>query len=522
MDGGSADLEARVALLERGLSDLRERIAAFESRPSGPESAVAVPSAAELRPSPSAPAATTAPTPEPSEESDAPVASALTLAGRSCLVLGGAFLLRTLTEAGRIPAALGAVLGLGYALAWIALARRDGERGARMSAAVHGLTAAVIAFPLVGEAATRLVAFPPGVAALALAAACVAFAAVGREAALPALVWTGFVGATATGAVLFLATGGIAPFVILFIALYAAALLFRRGPEASGLEWVPGAAAAAFLTLGAWLSTRAAGTPERFTALSTPTIAACALAFAVLALLGAAHDARTRGLAPTDVLQPAAALSVAAGVLSGAAAVSILWGLLGIVLAARAPRDGRGWIAWLAGGLVAGSALLSGLLKVELAAFLAAPGRLPGASGPAVFAAIASLVAFIVAAVGAPDAPALKAGPALGSAAIASGAVLALAVGLAPFASAAPGLALARTAILCAAALAAAWTARRPRLATLSLLSLPLLAAAGLKLVFEDLAAGQPATLFAAFALYGATLLFVPRLLRTKAKRPPG
>ena len=140
----------------------------------------------------------------------------------------------------------------------------------------------------------------------------------------------------------------------------------------------------------------------------------------------------------------------------------------------------------------------------------------PVASAAAVFSAIAALVAFIVAAAGPPSAPVLRAGPALASAAVALGGVLAVAVGLAPFTSTPSGLALVRTALLCAAALAAAWTRRFPRLATLALLSLPLLAAAGLKLLVEDLRAGQPAALFAAFAMYGGTLLIVPRLLKRK------
>ena len=502
MDGGRADLEGRVALLESALKDVSARLAALEGRAAPPE---ARPAAAVAAAAPLAPMVAAAPVPAVPEaaEEGAPVANALTLAGRSFLVLGGAFLLRTVTEAGRVPVVAGALLGLAYALAWVAAALRDGRRGARVSADVHGLTAAVVAFPLVGEAATRLGAFSPSGAALALAAVTAALLAAGRRTSLAILTWTGVLAGTATAAVLLVVTGGIAPFVVVLVALYAAALALRRGPALTGLEWAPGVVAASLLAIGAWLSTRAEGTPERWAALSPAGTALLAAALVGLALLGAAHDVRARGLAPTDVLQPAAALTVAASVLSGGPAVSVLWGLLGIVLAARAPRDGRGWIAWLAAGLVTGSALLSGLLKYEAGAFLAAPDGAPAATGPAVFAAIAALVAFIVAAVGAPDAPVLRPGPPLASAAIASGGVLALAVNLAPFTSTPQGLALVRTAILCAAALTAAWTARRPRLATLALLSLPILGAAGIKLVIQDLGAGRPATLFAAFVLYG-------------------
>ena len=511
MDGRRVDLGGRVALLEGALTEVRVRLAALEAALGAP---------LEAAPRPVAPAAAVAaPPPALTEAADAgaPVARALTLAGRSFLVLGGAFLLRALTEAGRLPAFAGALLGLVYALAWIGLALLDGSRGARTSAAVHGLTAALVAYPLVGEAATRIAAFSPAAAALALAVVTGALVGAGRRTDLPVLVWAGVLAGAATAAGLCGATGEIAAFVVFVLGLYAAALFLRRGPGAAGLEWAPGAAAASLLTIGAWLSTRGEGTPERWTALAPAGIVALAASFVVLAVLGAAHDGRTRGLAPSNVLQLAAALTVAAGILSGSPAIVVLWGFLGIVLAALAPRDGRGGIAWLAAALVVGSALLSGLLRVELAAFLAAPDAAPAATAPQVFAAIAAIVTWIVSAAGKSGTPPPKPGPFLACAAIAVGALLTLAVGLAPFTSAAHGLALVRMAVLCAAALAAAWTARRPRLATLALLSFPLLAAAGIKLLAEGLGAGRPATLFAAFALYGGTLLLVPRLRRRRA-----
>ena len=55
----------------------------------------------------------------------------------------------------------------------------------------------------------------------------------------------------------------------------------------------------------------------------------------------------------------------------------------------RSPREGRGWIAWLAAGVVFGAAVLSGLFLAEVLAFVSAPDAFPSASGPAVFAGIA-------------------------------------------------------------------------------------------------------------------------------------
>ncbi|HEX7613822.1 MAG TPA: hypothetical protein VF554_00970 [Thermoanaerobaculia bacterium] len=506
MDDSAPQLAKQVAALAESLRSVEARVAALEGAAAAKPESMAV-AAAVLAAPPSA-------APEEAEE-NAPVTNALTLAGRTFLVLGGAFLLRTITEAGRLPASLGALLGLAYALAWIGLALRDGARGARTSAAVHGLTAALVAYPLVGEAATRLGAFSPASAALALAVVTGALVAAGRRTNLSLLVWAGVFAGTATAAGLCVATGGLLAFVVFLLGLYAAALLLRRRPGAVGLEWAPGVAGASLLAIGAWLSTRAGGTPERWSALSSAGIALLAAALVVLAALGAAHDAKTRGLAPTDVLQPAAALTVAAGLLSGGPAVAVLWGLLGIVLAAKAPRDGRGWLAWLAAALVVGAALLSGLLRAELSAFLAAPDAALPATGPAVFVAIAALVAYIVSAAGAPDAPRPRPGPSLACAAVAAGSVLALVIALSPFTGSASSLALVRTAVLCGAALAAAWTVRFVRFAVVALLAYPLLAAAGVKVLIEDLRSGGPATLFATFVLYGAALMIVPRILRS-------
>ncbi len=516
MDGRRVDLEGRVALLEGALRDVSARLESLEGMTTPPLAAPAAPAVVVPRP-------LVTPAASGTVEEVAPVANVLALLGRSFLVLGGAFLLRAITEDGRVPAFFGALLGLLYAFFWIGASWRSGARGERASASAHGLTASLIAFPLVGEAATRLAAFSPVVAALALAAVVAAFCASGLLTGLAFLVWIGVLASVATASGLFVATGSIGTFVVFLLALYAATLGLRRAPGAARIEWIPGIAAAATLAIGAWLSTRAGGAPEGFSSVSPVGIAAFAAVLVVVAAAGAVHDAMSRGLVPTatDVLQPAGALTVAVGVLWGGVAVAVFWGLLGIVLSARSPRDGRGWVAWLAGGIVFGSSVLSGLFKSEVLAFVVAPNAFPSATALAAFAAISALVAFAVAAAGAPAAPVLRGGPALVSAALALGSVLALAVGLAPFTSTPSGLALVRTAVLCAGALVTAWTARRPRLATLAILSLPILAAAGIKLFIQDMGAGRPATLFGAFALYGTTLLIVPRLLKVRPRAAP-
>ncbi|MDL2718344.1 MAG: hypothetical protein PT977_11350, partial [Acidobacteriota bacterium] len=120
MDGGRVDLENRVALLEGALRDVRARLAAVEAGRAAPQ-AVAMAAASAQAPPPKA---------REEAEEGAPVANALTLAGRSFLVLGGAFLLRAITEGGRLPVFVGALLGLAYALLWIGAALPGPPRGA--------------------------------------------------------------------------------------------------------------------------------------------------------------------------------------------------------------------------------------------------------------------------------------------------------------------------------------------------------------------------------------------------------
>jgi len=77
-------------------------------------------------------------------------------------------------------------------------------------------------------------------------------------------------------------------------------------------------------------------------------------------------------------------------------------------------------------------------------------------------------------------------------------------------------LATLRTAVLALAAVALALLGRWSRLPEAAWLVYPVLAAGGLKLLLEDVRAGQALTLFISFALYGGALILSPRLARRK------
>src|SRR6266511_2349079 len=145
-----AELEAKVAELSESLGKVQERVALLE-RGLTPAAARRVRAAA---------AAAAA----------ASVASTVSLAGRTLLVLAGAFFLRALTETGRLPTWIGIGMGFVYAGIWIAQADRSAARRDLASAGFHGAAAVAIGFPLLYEITAHFNLFPTWIAAILLSA----------------------------------------------------------------------------------------------------------------------------------------------------------------------------------------------------------------------------------------------------------------------------------------------------------------------------------------------------------------
>jgi len=93
--------------------------------------------------------------------------SLVALAGRTFIALGGAFLLRALSEGAYLAPAVGAFAGLLYALAWLVAADRDAQRGRAVSAGFHALVTVAVGYPLIVEASLRFRAFSASMAAAA-------------------------------------------------------------------------------------------------------------------------------------------------------------------------------------------------------------------------------------------------------------------------------------------------------------------------------------------------------------------
>ena len=515
MDDPVSGLEKQVAELARSLRSVEARVAALEGAVAPPlplPGASPVPVAGQA----SAPSLATEPA----------IPSIAALAGRCLFVLAGAFLIRALTDSGAFPRGAGVALGLAYALTWLVLADRAGRAGSAAAATAWGVTALVIACPLVWEASTRFdVLRPTGAAALLFAVAAAALgASVHRN--LGVLAWAAVLSVLATACLLLITTHALVVFGALLVVLAAGAWAasVRRGW--AGLPWLPALVADLVILEAVWIAARPEGLPEAYVGLSSGAVLALALALFAAPFAGPVRRAFSRAGTPDafEAVQLGAALFLtvfAVTRLTPLASLppSLVWGLAGFA-AAVAPARVVGATAPAYGAvLLLTAAVTSGLAELVHRAFLgSSPTGMPATGSLVVLVLSAAATALLARRMraGAGGSAARWAMFALACVSIAGAgalAVLALALLVAPDGE--PGrTAAVRGAVLAAAAVLLASFRRLPTIAPLARLTYPVLAIAGLKLLIDDLPHGRPSTLVATFVLYGAALIVVPRILR--------
>jgi hypothetical protein len=143
-----------------------------------------------------------------------PVSTVLSLVGRSLVVLCGAFLLRWLTQSGILPQKLGSVIGMIYALVWIAMADSRAARNQRYSAVFHGITAVCIALPLLVEVTVKWHYLTPLLSALHLLAFIILGLAVAGRRNLHLLAWVITAPAAPLALLLAVRTQAVTPFLL--------------------------------------------------------------------------------------------------------------------------------------------------------------------------------------------------------------------------------------------------------------------------------------------------------------------
>jgi hypothetical protein len=562
-------VQERLSRVEKELGELRLRLDRLEKRLDHP-----APSAS---PSPVEAPDGSPPPPLPIAASLPALESLPAFAGRSCLVLGGAYLLRFATERGTISAPVGAALGTLYAFGWLYAAARSATAKRVASALFHLATASLVLFPLLVEASSRLRAFPPAATIPILAAAVAAgvFLTIRRELA-PALP-TLFTLVLASTAVLMFLSRRPAPFALFLLLLGALSLLLAGVRGSTGLalttalvvdasvlllvalstgenrpDWLAtapvgpiqiGLAAVYFGSFGlflvgsdftagpvTWLQSAAAflvgfeaalprlgehRTPAGLFALAVAT--ASVVAAGIMERQGRAISSYAWAV----VFGSAFAVEGLRLVFPGAPATAC-WALLALFAAAFADGFRRRALLPVSAALALLAAAGASVLPVGLRTFLgpaAAQGERPG--GFFLLGALATVGCWALVArrpAGGFLDPLLRAIPlTLGLVAIGT-----LLVGGTAMLLGSPGpgaLATLRSAVLLAAGLGLAGLHRATGRPELRWLLGALLVFQGAKLLFDELSLGQAGPIVAGLACYGVALLGIPRLARRPA--PP-
>lgn len=561
-EDGLADVERRLRVLEDGQRRAVPTAEYADTAPLAPPNTVFLPAR-----------------PADSTRGTSDLTGLAALLGRTCMVFGGAYLLRALTETGRLPGTAGVVIGLTYSLIWLLAADRT-ARTHPVSAEFHGVTSMLVGLPIVWEATARFGVLSPITAALLLALGSAASFVVAGRRRLNAVAGVAGLGTIIAAVATAWSINQYGVFAILLIALSTATYWLSERPGHAWLRW-PNAIAAGLAVIA--VTVRALATPPVETV--AMTLAAQAL---LLATMQGSLAVRTvilgRNVRLFDVLQALSGLVIGVGgavlLAHGSVAGLTMIGAVTAILASGAylaafhrladrPHLAASYHAFAAFGLLAattalalvfsGPALAIAALTLAIVTIGYGEHRLAGyaplhgaayvmtaltASGLLMTSASVwtmpqdpwpsmSLIAWIaLATTGACTTMQFRqqgeigdvlaiAGRLITVSAFVLGAGGALLMVLGPIVAGSPAdngvLASLRTVLLSIAVVGLALCRRWPVTSVFARLVYPVLIVGGIRLVLDDFRHSAPSTLFIALACYGLALVVGPRLAARKA-----
>ncbi len=221
------DLRGQIETLTCEVRSIQQRLDELEGRADADVTEIVAPPPApfvETTGSEVAPASA-----ETSADSADPMEGAVSFLGRTLIVLGGAFLLRAITDSSVIPPLGGAIAGLVYAIWWLVQADRAAQAERRLSASFHGLATAIIAYPLIWETTARFELLNTTTAAIVLVILHYLGLAVAWHRKLETVAWTFTLFSAATAMGLLFTTHDLIPFTLalLIIAIGIESLAFQ-------------------------------------------------------------------------------------------------------------------------------------------------------------------------------------------------------------------------------------------------------------------------------------------------------
>ena len=298
--GDLADLTQQVQDLQRRVLNLEARLGAAVAKTQLPATETAAP------PAPAPPAFLPAAFDLPS--------NMVALLGRMLIAIAGAYVLRTLTEWGVLPAAAGVALGLIYALIWLVVAARlPGQE--KIAAVLSCSTSVLIMAPLIWEATVRLKVMSSVTSSAVLAAFALIALALGSRTQYRTIATIAGLSSIAMAFALLLAQDDIVPFTAALLVVAAAMEFAACRDLQPGARAFAALAADSSVLLFSFLMSSPRGMPETWVPVSPHAVLAAQFALALIYFATAVTQTivRRRTLAFAETAQTAAALLIGIG-----------------------------------------------------------------------------------------------------------------------------------------------------------------------------------------------------------------
>ena len=203
--------------------------------------------------------------------------------GKAVLGIAGAYLLRAISESGRVPQWSVLAVAILYAGMWMVWAVRS-HAASRIASITYGITSALILSPLLWEATVRFQILPPALTAIVLVAYVLLAMALAWHPNLQAIPWVATLSAVATSLALIIATHELIPFTVALLAVALATEVAACLGHRLSLRAIPAIAADFAVWLLVDIAASPDGVPAGYHSSSVTTLTA--LCFALLAIYG--------------------------------------------------------------------------------------------------------------------------------------------------------------------------------------------------------------------------------------------